>query len=295
MLWFIPLLPLLLAPLLFRWWMSASRLTIAASAGLLALVVAALVALAIGQDWSGLLHWSDALRLQIGLTPASAVFALAVPLVATPILIYTAMHEQKAGLVRLMTLLVAFVGVMELLVLAKDLLTLLIAWEIVGAFSWALIGHQYADQNKSRHAAQAFLTTRFGDLGLYFAAFVAFNQTGNLEYASLAQLNGTAASLFAGGILLAAASKSAQVPFAPWLFSAMSGPVPVSALLHSATMVAAGVVLLVQLQPILVDVDWFGPSPCLSGLSPRSPARWWQSRRLTASGCWPVLHRPIMA
>ena len=266
MLWLIPLLPFLLAPPLYVWWRHAQRKAMAASAGMLMLAVTGLVAVAIGLEWSGTLPWSDALVLKLGLTPMSATFALAVPLVAAPILVYTAAQEDRAGLARLMALMVAFVGVMELLVLAKDLLTLLIAWEIVGAFSWALIGQRYGVGEKTRHATQAFMTTRFGDLGLYLAAFIAFTQTGSLDYASLAQLEGPAASLFTAGVLLAAATKSAQLPFSPWLFSAMSGPAPVSALLHSATMVAAGVILLVQLHPMLSALSWFGPVTLAIGL-----------------------------
>lgn len=266
MLWLVPLLPLGLAPALYCWWRSATRTTVVTSVGILALAFSGLVALAIGLQWQGVLPWNEVLRLQLGLTPASAAFALVVPLVAAPILVYAAAQEPFNGLARLMAFLVGFVGAMELLVLAKDLLTLLIAWEIVGAFSWALIGHHFLDGEKTRHAAQAFLTTRSGDLGLYLAAFIAFSQTGGLDYASLSQLSGPAASVFAAGILLAVASKSAQIPFSPWLFSAMSGPAPVSALLHSATMVAAGVILLVQLHPVLAGVGWFGPAVLTIGL-----------------------------
>lgn len=163
--------------------------------------------------------------------------------------------------------LVGFVGVMQLIILARDLLSLLIAWEIAGAFSWLLIGHRFQDPERGRNASQAFLVTRAGDLGLYLAAFIAFQQTGSLAYAGLDQMSPVATSLFVAGVTVAAFSKSAQLPFSPWLFAAMSGPASVSALLHAATMVAAGVVLLMQLQPMLADVSWFGPVLIIVGLA----------------------------
>ncbi len=197
----------------------------------------------------------------------TAVFALTLPLVAAPILIYAAAHEQPEGLARLMALLTAFVGAMELLLLAQDLLTLLIAWELVGALSWALIAHHGADAARVENARWAFLVTRFGDLGLYLAAAVAFAETGSLAYSSLSQLDGAMLDLFVACVLLAAASKSAQLPFSPWLFAAMSGPTSASALLHSATMVSAGVYLIAQLHSTLAGAGWFGPLALWLGLA----------------------------
>lgn len=267
MLWLVPLLPVLASVLLYPWWkVSPSRPAMALSAMVVVLATLALVAWGAGAGWGGQLGWSDRLQLELGLTPLTTVAALVVPLVAAPIIGFAASHERER-LPRLVALMVAFTGVMELLVLARDLLTLLIAWEIVGALSWALIGHQFQDRERGRHASQAFLTTRTGDLGLYIAAFVVFQQTGTLAYDSLGQMSPAATSVFAAGVTLAALSKSAQLPFAPWLFSAMSGPAPVSALLHAATMVAAGVLLLMQLQPILQGVPWFGPALMTVGLA----------------------------
>jgi NADH:ubiquinone oxidoreductase subunit 5 (subunit L)/multisubunit Na+/H+ antiporter MnhA subunit len=162
---------------------------------------------------------------------------------------------------------VAFVGAMELLVVAADFLTLLIAWELVGAFSWVLIGHTWREAGSVRSAAHAFVTTRFGDLGLYLAAGIAFAATGSLSFASLDRAGDTSLAVVAGGVLLAAAAKSAQVPFSPWLFSAMAGPTPVSALLHSATMVAAGAYILVRLAPSFESVSWFGSAVVTVGVT----------------------------
>lgn len=268
MLWLIPLFPVIAAGLLYPWWRnSESRPAMALSAAGVVAITLALVVLAEASGWTGTLTWSDQLRLEIGFTPTTHLAALVVPLVAGPIIFYAAAHEAPQRLGRLVALLVAFTGVMELIVLARDLLSLLIAWEVVGALSWALIGHYFKDHQRGRHASQAFMTTRTGDLGLYLAAFVAFQQTGSLAYADLAQMSPMAMSLFAAGVTLAALSKSAQVPFAPWLFAAMSGPAPVSALLHAATMVAAGVILLAQFQPILAGVVWLGPLLITAGLA----------------------------
>ncbi|MGK7295753.1 MAG: NADH-quinone oxidoreductase subunit 5 family protein [Candidatus Wenzhouxiangella sp. M2_3B_020] len=267
MLWLVPLLPILAAVLLAPWWRHASRRAMAVSSAGVVAITLVLTWLAEAGGWTGMLQWSGVLALELGLTDQTRLPALIVPLVAAPIILYAAAHETAERLGRLVSLLVAFVGVMELLILARDLLTLLIAWEVAGALSWVLIGHEYEDNRTGRHAAQAFITTRAADLGLYLAAFVAFQQTGGFEYAGLTALESPYAELFAAGVIVAALGKSAQLPFAPWLFSAMSGPVPVSALLHASTMVAAGVILLAQMQPLLAEVIWFGPVVLGAGLA----------------------------
>ncbi|WP_144821737.1 NADH-quinone oxidoreductase subunit L [Marinobacter piscensis] len=268
MLWLAPLFPIIAALLLYRFWAtSPSRLAIAWSAAAVVFLELAIVWFAEASGWSGVLNWNRHLQLGIGFTPLTFLAALVVPVVAAPIVFFAAAHEEPERLGRLIALLVGFVGVMQLIILARDLLSLLIAWEIAGAFSWLLIGHRFQDPERGRNASQAFLVTRAGDLGLYLAAFVAFQQAGNLAYAGLDQMSPVAASLFAAGVTVAAFSKSAQLPFSPWLFAAMSGPASVSALLHAATMVAAGVVLLMQLQPMLADVSWFGPVLMTVGLA----------------------------
>ncbi len=271
MLWLVALLPLLTAPLLY----AVGRRRGPAPLGLAALAITLftfwLALIALLGDWNGTYRWSAHLQLSAALTPASSIFALVVPLVAAPILLYSAYHEaptsSQPALARLLALLVAFTGAMELLVLAADLLTLLIAWELVGGLSWALIAHDWQARGNLRDAGWAFLVTRFGDLGLYIAAGAAFAGTGSFDFATLGRLEGVHLQVFVGGILLACASKSAQLPFSPWLFAAMSGPTPASALLHAATMVAAGVYLIIRLHATLDAVAWFAPLAIGLGLT----------------------------
>lgn len=204
--------------------------------------------------------WGPALSLTLQPEGAGRLMAVLVPAVAIPVVAFAVSSlRHDPALAKLLTLLLAFVAGMELLVLAGDFLTLLVAWELVGAASWALIGHDWRQPEASVFAKEAFVTTRLGDLGLYVAAGAAVAGTGSLAFADLSGASSGWLAVVAGGVVLAAAAKSAQVPFSPWLFSAMAGPTPVSALLHSATMVAAGAYLLIRLQPVLAPVSWFGP------------------------------------
>lgn len=224
-------------------------------------VLAVTLALAVfgwREGWGGHLAWSSTLALSAALPPAAALTAILVPVVALPVVLHAAAHEDKPALRRLVGLLLVFVGGMELLVIAADFLTLLIGWELVGACSWALIGHSWRDPEGPASGRYAFVVTRFGDLGLFLAAMATFAATGSFRYEAVASLEGPPLSVAAFGILLSAAAKSGQVPFSPWLFRAMAGPTPVSALLHAATMVAAGAYLLIRLAPDLSQAGGFG-------------------------------------
>ncbi len=210
-------------------------------------------------------RWSDVIGLQLRVVGFSRVMVVLVPAIAAPIVAYAAATEPQ-GRTRLLALMVAFVAAMELLVTAADFVTLLVGWELVGAVSWALIGHGWAERANTESAAQAFVTTRVGDLGLYLAAGMAFAASGSFAFDRLPDAAGQAElGVIAFGVLVAAAAKSAQLPFAPWLFSAMAGPTPV--LLHSATLVAAGAYLLVRLAPAFEPVGWFGPAAVAVGLT----------------------------
>lgn len=210
--------------------------------------------------------WGPGLELRFAAVGLARVVAVLVPVVAAPVLLYAAAHERE-GVARLLAWLLAFLATMELLVVAADLLSLLIGFELVALCSWALIGHQWRDPDNARAAGRALLTVRLGDLGLVFAAGAAFGATGSLAFETLGAAPRPALDAIAAGVLLATAAKSAQLPFSPWLFEAMVGPTPVSALLHSATMVAAGAYALARLAPVLEPVGWFAPTVIGVGLA----------------------------
>ncbi len=243
---------------------TAATLGTTATLVMLATLAAAMVAAVGGAtgDWG----WGAGLVWHLDAGRVAGVAAVLVPLVAAPVVAYTAAHEAPALLPRLLGLMVAFVGAMELLVLAGDLLSLTIGFELVGALSWALIGAQWQDADNPARAAHAFNATRVAGLALFLAAGATFAATGSLSYEAIASVPRPLLDVVAGAVLVAAASKSAQVPFAPWLFSAMAGPTPVSALLHSATMVAAGAYVVIRLEAPLAAIGWFGPAVIVVGL-----------------------------
>jgi NADH-quinone oxidoreductase subunit L len=134
---------------------------------------------------------------------------------------------------------------------------LFLSWELVGLSSYLLIGFWFEDRANATAAKKAFITNRVGDVAFMVAMFLAFAAVGTLDILGLVENAETLASgtafalvlLFLGG----AAAKSAQIPLYVWLPDAMAGPTPVSALIHAATMVTAGVYLLVRLSPVLVQ------------------------------------------
>ena len=151
-----------------------------------------------------------------------------------------------------------FVFSMLLLVQAGNLLLLLAGWGLVGLCSYFLIGYDHERPAAIAAAKKAFIMNAFGDATMVLALFVLVQRLGTLEYASVfAQVDGIsdwAMTLIALGLLGGAVAKSAQVPLHTWLPDAMEGPTPVSALIHAATMVTAGVYLLVRLNPIFEQV-----------------------------------------
>jgi NADH:ubiquinone oxidoreductase subunit 5 (subunit L)/multisubunit Na+/H+ antiporter MnhA subunit len=195
----------------------------------------------------------------------SAVLVVTVAVATLAVLVFAAGEpELRTG--RFTGVMLLFAGSMLATVTATSLAPLLMAWEVMGAASWALIGYAHRDPATVGAAHTAFLTTRFGDLGLYLAAGAAL--AGGAAALALDQLAGVAAGwreVVAAGVVAAALGKSAQLPFAFWLSGAMRGPSPVSALLHSATMVAAGAYLLLRTSPLLGAVGWAGPLVAWTG------------------------------
>jgi NADH-quinone oxidoreductase subunit L len=148
-----------------------------------------------------------------------------------------------------------FVFSMLLLVLANNLVLTFVGWEGVGLCSYWLVSF-YFDRDKAASAGKkAFIYNRVGDVGMLVAMFLIFSRTGTLTYLSIFSkvglLTPTVATLVVLTLLLGATGKSAQIPLFNWLPDAMEGPTPVSALIHAATMVTAGVYLLCRMSPVL--------------------------------------------
>jgi NADH-quinone oxidoreductase subunit L len=148
-----------------------------------------------------------------------------------------------------------FVSSMLLLVLADNFLLLFLGWEGVGVCSYFLIGFWFERDSASSAAKKAMIFNRIGDAAFLIALFLIYERTGSLEYHTVFAHLSTIGepSLVAIGLLLfgGAVGKSAQIPLYPWLADAMEGPTPVSALIHAATMVTAGVYLMCRINPIL--------------------------------------------
>jgi NADH-quinone oxidoreductase subunit L len=201
---------------------------------------------------SGSLEVSFALRFDA----LAAPMTLMVTGVATLIHLYAVayMHEDQ-DYARFFGLLNLFVFAMLAIVLADNLLVLFLGWEGVGLCSYGLIGFWYGKTENARAGTKAFLVTRVGDVFLGIALLWLFALTGTL---SISTINAQAATISPGVIivltlllLLGACGKSAQLPLMTWLADAMAGPTPVSALIHAATMVTAGVYLLCRLFPLV--------------------------------------------
>ncbi|MEV7011132.1 NADH-quinone oxidoreductase subunit L [Streptosporangium sp. NPDC051022] len=150
-----------------------------------------------------------------------------------------------------------FTSAMLLVVYAADLLVLYVGWEIMGLCSYLLIGHWWEDRANSRAAVKSFLVTRLGDVGFLFGIFVLGAAAGSFRIADVIAKapEMSSGTVVAATMLLLAgvAGKSAQVPLHTWLPDAMAGPTPISALIHAATMVAAGIFLVARLYPVFIE------------------------------------------
>ncbi len=198
-----------------------------------------------------------ALRVDFGLQldALSMCFVLLITFVGALIHIYSVGYMAgDPDRRRFFAYLNLFVAAMLLLVLADNYLGLYVGWEGVGLASYLLIGFWYARPSAATAAKKAFVVNRVGDMGLAIALMVLFAAVGSVSYATVfaAAPDMTDATLTAVGLLLllGACGKSAQVPLQSWLGDAMEGPTPVSALIHAATMVTAGVYLIVRSGPV---------------------------------------------
>jgi len=190
--------------------------------------------------------------LRLVAKPLTAVLALLVATVAGFVLVYATGYMAKdPEKPRFFGTMLLFVTAMQGLVLAGDWITLLAAWEVIGFASYLLIGFWHSRPGVAGAATRAFLYTRSADLGLYLGAFLLIGVAGTSEISATLATTGTPALISGLLLLVAAMGKSAQVPLQHWLQRAMAGPTPVSALLHSATLVAAGAILLIRTAPML--------------------------------------------
>jgi NADH-quinone oxidoreductase subunit L len=196
----------------------------------------------------------------IHVDPISCIMLATVMFVATWIAVFSAsyMHGEN-GYDRYFSIMSLFVFCMGLLVLANNFLVLVAGWEGVGLCSYLLVGYYYFKPSAAAAARKAFLVTRLGDVGLLLGIFLLWQAGGyqtNLDalFANIAANPPQDGTLTTAVLLLfcGAAGKSAQLPLYVWLPDAMEGPTPVSALIHAATMVTAGVYLIARCAPLVV-------------------------------------------
>jgi NADH-quinone oxidoreductase subunit L len=202
--------------------------------------------------------WMDVAGFQptvtLYLDPLAVVMMLVVTSVGFLIHLYsTEFMAGEEGYARYFAYLNLFVAAMLLLVLAGDLLLLFVGWEAVGLCSYLLIGFWYRDPANGAAARKAFIVTRAGDTGLLLGLLLLFTAFGTSDIQALVgaaftewPVGSGPATAAAALLLLGALGKSAQLPLQTWLPDAMAGPTPVSALIHAATMVTAGVYLVAR-------------------------------------------------
>ena len=212
------------------------------------------------QNFTWFTFGDHALRLGWLLDPLAAVMLMMITLVALCIFVFsTGYMAGDKNFVRFFAYLSFFSGAMLGLVISNSLLLLFICWELVGLASYLLIGFWIERPSAAAAAKKAFVTTRIGDLGFFLGLLWLYGRSGTLlfydsgngclESTGLAML-GASATFIALLIFCGAVGKSGQFPLHVWLPDAMEGPTPVSALIHAATMVAAGVFLVARVYPV---------------------------------------------
>lgn len=195
------------------------------------------------------------LTADLAVNPVSTAVALAVTTVALMVQIYSIAYQRGDDRYGPYAAQISiFTSAMLLVVTADDLIMMLIGWEVMGACSYLLIGHDRRLAAAPAAAVKAFLVTRFGDAGFLMGVLLLGLHAGTFRISAILSSAGeldpavvTAACLL---ILAGAVGKSAQFPLHTWLPDAMAGPTPISALIHAATMVASGVYVLVRLLPL---------------------------------------------
>jgi NADH-quinone oxidoreductase subunit L len=199
-------------------------------------------------------------QVSILVDPLSVFMILIVTGVSALIHLYSISYmTEDRGFARYFAYLNFFVFSMLLLVLAGNFLLLIVGWAFVGAASYVLISFWYRRRTATRAGIKAFVINVVGDVGLVLGTYFIFKHTGTLDF--LRSFQATSAGAFGGAnhgdlvagcvlLLVGAFAKSAQIPLHTWLPDAMEGPTPVSALIHAATMVTAGVYLIARMHPL---------------------------------------------
>src|SRR5213595_3621079 len=279
--WLIPLLPFAASLLILS--LGRSRRTTAFALAILAQVAAVVFALAafvstlatpgmrVVQNFTWFNFGDQVLRLGVVLDPLAAAMLVMTTFVG--LLIFVFSKGYMAGdkdFTRFFAYLSFFSAAMLGVVIANSLLLLFVCWELVGLASYLLIGFWIHKTSAAAAAKKAFITTRIGDLGFFLGMVWLYRSTGTLlfydngkgclEAAGLLAI-GSSATFIALLIFSGAVGKSGQFPLHVWLPDAMEGPTPVSALIHAATMVAAGVFLVARVYPLMSGSPESAPSP----------------------------------
>lgn len=272
LLWLVPLLPLLGFVIngLGRNTLSKGMVGIIGSGVVLAaFVISVLLFFNLGasaekQIVVRLFDWISVGTLQIPLSflydPLSSVMLLIITGIGFLIHLYSIgyMHDD-AGFNKFFSYLNLFIFFMLILVLGSNYIVMFIGWEGVGLCSYLLIGFWFTNSNYASAAKKAFVMNRIGDLGFLLGVFLLFNTFGSVEFAKIFP---AAANLMPGNqavmwitilLFIGACGKSAQLPLFTWLPDAMAGPTPVSALIHAATMVTAGIYMIAR-SSVLFDL-----------------------------------------
>jgi NADH-quinone oxidoreductase subunit L len=280
--WLIPLIPLAASLLILS--LASSRRTAAVTLAVLGQVAALLISVAAFawtlqapgaravQNFTWFTFGDQAVRIGCVLDPLAAAMLVMITLVGLCIFVFS--KGYMAGdkdFSRFFAYLSFFSAAMLGVVIANSLLLLFVCWELVGLASYLLIGFWIHKPSAAAAAKKAFITTRIGDLGFFLGLLWLYRDAGTLlfydnghgclEAAGLLAI-GSSATFIALLIFSGAVGKSGQFPLHVWLPDAMEGPTPVSALIHAATMVAAGVFLVARVYPIfsLGAIDGVTPS-----------------------------------
>jgi len=220
----------------------------------------------VGQDWLSFGGETPTFRVHFGILVDNLTIVMLFVVTLVSFLVHLYSMGYMRGEVRYNRFF-AFLGLFTFsmlgLCITNNLLLLFMFWELVGLCSYFLIGFYYEKKSAQNASIKAFMTTRIGDLGFFIAILIIAVQAGSLDFqdifASVASGSWAPALLTFAGIALFAGpiGKSAQFPLHVWLPDAMEGPTPVSALIHAATMVAAGVYLVGRMFPFLAGAPYF--------------------------------------